>query len=383
MTFPRVKPGSWAFGEILTSAQMNTLDVDHSNALDGAAGGAYAPAAVISIAGKGLWVGGTVAQNAQLSTANAKWAGPTLDLSSGPSVALNMNNVCGYAEGMFIATCSNAADKIVSSKDDGFSWLDKSASISPAQTIILTSCAAGAGIIILGGNSAKIYVGVDDTSFLNQTIPGSPTRLDALCFDTTHSLFIIAGQTAGAPFIASMTTSLVATARTVPGGITGSNNAISVAQSTGGIIVASWDNQTKLAFSTDGTTWTASTTSLTSAGYRVAFGDGVFLAHARASANIYKSSDGNTWSASGLSAVSTTVSSLTCFNGIFAATSGNKLWLSADRGATWASTNVQYLGYSTLSRARAEQGRLHVFCTDLTNSVDMRSRRLGFSDGSI
>ena len=34
MTFARVKPGNWAVGEELTSAQMNTLDTDHSNAVD-------------------------------------------------------------------------------------------------------------------------------------------------------------------------------------------------------------------------------------------------------------------------------------------------------------------------------------------------------------
>lgn len=34
MTFSRVKPGNWAVGEELTSSQMNTLDTDHSNAVD-------------------------------------------------------------------------------------------------------------------------------------------------------------------------------------------------------------------------------------------------------------------------------------------------------------------------------------------------------------
>lgn len=33
--FTRVRPLGWAFGEILTSAQMNTLDTDHANSVDG------------------------------------------------------------------------------------------------------------------------------------------------------------------------------------------------------------------------------------------------------------------------------------------------------------------------------------------------------------
>lgn len=34
MAFTRVKPGNWAVNEKLTSAQMNSLDIDHANALD-------------------------------------------------------------------------------------------------------------------------------------------------------------------------------------------------------------------------------------------------------------------------------------------------------------------------------------------------------------
>lgn len=41
MTFTRVKPLNWAFGELLTSSQMNSLDTDHANAVDGAGGGTY------------------------------------------------------------------------------------------------------------------------------------------------------------------------------------------------------------------------------------------------------------------------------------------------------------------------------------------------------
>ncbi len=48
MTFARVNPGGWAFGEVLTSGQMNPLDIDHVAALDGSVatgGGTYSPAA--------------------------------------------------------------------------------------------------------------------------------------------------------------------------------------------------------------------------------------------------------------------------------------------------------------------------------------------------
>jgi len=34
VAYTKVKPSGWAFGEKLTSAQMNLLDTDHSTAID-------------------------------------------------------------------------------------------------------------------------------------------------------------------------------------------------------------------------------------------------------------------------------------------------------------------------------------------------------------
>lgn len=57
MTLPRVKPSDWAFGEILTSAQMNQLDTNVSNAVDGAGGGTYTLSAPLVINGANMTVG--------------------------------------------------------------------------------------------------------------------------------------------------------------------------------------------------------------------------------------------------------------------------------------------------------------------------------------
>lgn len=51
MSFSRAKPAGWAFGEILTSAQQNQLDIDHANAIDGVDGGTYNLAAPLTIQG--------------------------------------------------------------------------------------------------------------------------------------------------------------------------------------------------------------------------------------------------------------------------------------------------------------------------------------------
>lgn len=58
MSFTRVKPANWAAFETLTAAQMNQLDIDHANAVDGSGGGVYAPSSAIEIGGSGLVVSG-------------------------------------------------------------------------------------------------------------------------------------------------------------------------------------------------------------------------------------------------------------------------------------------------------------------------------------
>src|SRR3954462_6718911 len=50
------KLGGWAFGELLTSAQMEALDASQAQAIDGVGGGTYTPSVKIIINGQGLQV---------------------------------------------------------------------------------------------------------------------------------------------------------------------------------------------------------------------------------------------------------------------------------------------------------------------------------------
>ncbi len=54
MSFSRVNSLGWALNEELTSAQMNALDLDHSRAVDGNAGGVYTPSSAIDFQGSGI-----------------------------------------------------------------------------------------------------------------------------------------------------------------------------------------------------------------------------------------------------------------------------------------------------------------------------------------
>jgi len=51
MTFARVNPAGWVDDEVLTHTQMNGLDADHADAIDGASGGSYSPVTYIDFPG--------------------------------------------------------------------------------------------------------------------------------------------------------------------------------------------------------------------------------------------------------------------------------------------------------------------------------------------
>jgi hypothetical protein len=387
MSFSRVKLGGWAFGEVLTSAQMNALDVDHTNAVDGAGGGDSSPTAVIGIKGKGLSVGKALYDDTYFSTANAKWAGAAADFGGGPTIALRLVDLCSFLEGRLLGVAAGSNDKIALSLDDGFSWRDVSSSIASPQSINLTCCAAKDQVMIAGGNSAKVYNSVDTTSWAFITLGGSPTNLHRMHYHSGLDLFIVIGNTAAAPYLATVTSSVVGTPRTVPGAITGVQGGLSIAQSSTGRLVASWGSQTKVAYSDDAVTWTASTTSLASGSYLIAYGDGAFVAIEKAaSSNAYVSTDGVTWTSSGVTKPNGTGSlqSFTALNGVFVAVdNAANTYFSVNKGATWEQLALQYLGYNFSTSVRAVKKRIHALITDGTNAIDMRSRRFGFADGTI
>lgn len=59
MTFPRLRaPGLWVTGSVLSAAELETLDDHQSKAIDGYAGGTWAPTSEIVLGGAGLHVTG-------------------------------------------------------------------------------------------------------------------------------------------------------------------------------------------------------------------------------------------------------------------------------------------------------------------------------------
>jgi hypothetical protein len=394
MTFPILKSGNWAFGEILTSAQMNVLNGALPNALDGGAGGSYSPTATIVIKGKGASIGSAIGDDVYFSTANAKWGAAASDFGASLTLALRLVDICALREGQLVAVANNAADKIAMSQDDGASWVDISSTIGSPQTITLDCCASSTAnaLLVAGGNSVKVYYTLDAATWLNTTAPGTPTDLYKAVYSPVLDTFFLAGRTASAPYIVGITSSIVATQRTVPGAITGTNSvksmAIANAGAHSGRMVISWAAATKFVWSDDGTTWNASTTTVTSAasGYYIAYGDGVFVALHAGGVNLaYVSTDADTWTTSGVTKPNaTSLLGLAAVNGVFVAYDANFIaWVSVDKGATWEQLYLKYLAYASTGSIRGVNKRIHAFASDGTNVVDYRSRKLGFGDGTF
>lgn len=108
--FAPLKVGGWAFGEILTSAQMNQLNTDFPFALNGRDGGSYAPSSAIVIGGSGLSVTAfaSLSANVELGTN----ASNTLTVHS-VSTFLHLVTASGgldVFDGIFTDTLSSSGD---------------------------------------------------------------------------------------------------------------------------------------------------------------------------------------------------------------------------------------------------------------------------------
>lgn len=191
--FARVNGLGWGLGVPLQPGEMNQLDIDHANAVDGAGGGLYTPIGLLEFGGSGLKVSG-----AFLSTANAAFTGTQQFLGTA---------VCttsfGFAGGLL--TGDNFSD---------IRWDGIATFRNGAQLI------GNAGSTLLWSGSSTFSIGVLTVNS-NATFqaPGTATFKNGAVFNTGGALTTAAGV--NATFGGNATFNGTAS---FPGGVTGAVN---------------------------------------------------------------------------------------------------------------------------------------------------------------
>lgn len=161
MTFSRTN--TWANRTLLTSTQINNMDLNITRAVDGYAGGTYAPSSAIVIGGSGLSVTGAAAFSGSFAGASAAFSG-TVDVSvlqvSGLSA---FSSVASFHAGISVDTIASAfASAIVFSSTGRVlnrittgSNADSTYTINDTSTIYIPSTLTANRIYTIGETGAS------------------------------------------------------------------------------------------------------------------------------------------------------------------------------------------------------------------------------------
>ncbi len=311
--FQRSKPTGWAYGEILTSAQMNIVDDNASQAADGA-----------------VWTDTALVRN---------WMEPQ-NMGFG---SLMLTGVWSATYRRWWVFVSAAAAQFAPGGLSG-DWLINSpaAGVTPARNAV----AANGGIVLVGGDggasASKIRRCVETStggtwSSVNM-VDATAATCNCLAYFSAGSKWI-AGLSNGNIETSADGTSGSWTNRTVPNATTRSRIACSSSKA----VVIPITATDKAIYSSDGITWAESTLPSSSTWLSVAHSTvrDAFLAVGAAGV-IAKSADGITWSTSGITAPASNelaqVVSLGRLWVILEDDGGGtrtRLWVSADNAATW------------------------------------------------
>lgn len=121
MSFSRVKVSGWAFGEVLTSAQMNALDEDHAEAIDGVGGGTYTVTAPLTIEG----------DNVNLCTDGAD----ICSIGGGATNTLIVNAATDFQRGVNVSAGSSSIAGAVSFASSGSVTLQGPTTVADPMTL--------------------------------------------------------------------------------------------------------------------------------------------------------------------------------------------------------------------------------------------------------
>lgn len=298
--------GLWVPDTVIDPAELELWDQQISDAVDGAAGGAYAPSSPIEIGGAGVRVTGTLTSSGPLSstgtlqaTGNAALAGLVSQFSPQASnfplrvadAGEGFTDVAfGLSSDIYIAVGSISTGPKVLTSPDGVTWTSRTS----GESSELLAVAANSSVAILVTPSGNLRSSTDGTTWTSRTL--------AIGQNTCHwfsgaSLFVVGGSSGR---ISTSPDGITYTARTTPSGFSAKTWKRFASKSSGGSLIVGIvsGSHDKCVTSTDGLTWTERSLAESIDAKGVCWSSGLQKwVIVGASGKVQHSSDGITWTA--------------------------------------------------------------------------------------
>ena len=293
----RIRPNlaAWALNSAVQNTEFDGFDQGQFAAIDGDAGGVWAPASKIiiggangldmfapfrSVAASGFFVASMQAQN---------WPERSSCVAGG---VLNSGLPLAYATGIVGGRyCVIAAsDKRSYTSEDGSVWTQRGIVSANAVSDVAYGLVSGSPAFIAVDSGSSALTSSDGITWASTATLGGFT--EAIAYAASLGLWVVVGNGT----IRTSTTGVGWTSRTVPGGWTGKTTQRVVWN--GSLFVAiSSTSYSKLMTSPDGVTWTEAILPVTASWTGIAWGayDSCWLLTS-AAGDVVRSFDGITWS---------------------------------------------------------------------------------------
>lgn len=307
----------------------------------------------------GVGSGNSTGSSGQVLTSAGSAAAPTwATVSSAQTLTINSSTTLSAGNQYLVDTSLNtvtvtlpaspSTGNTVAIYDANYMFGNNSLTINPNGSTL----AFRSGNVVVNSSGRNIFLRYNGTTWVSEVIP-SPDLPQVSAQSTTYSITggwtVQTGMGFGSGLFVGLTTNTYAI--TSPDGITWTQrtlpsvkNWISVAYGNGTFVAVSGAGSfsTSAAYSSDGTTWTASTCEL-GKWQSVAFGNGVFTAVATSTSTAQTSTNGITWTARTM-ALSSTWGNIVYGNGVFVAqddgSAGTTNFNTSPDGVTWTASGA-------------------------------------------
>lgn len=185
MTLARANSLGWGYNEIFTSAQCTLMDQNIEKALDGAAGGTYAPSAAIIIGGSGLHVTGAFVGAA--CTLASVDIGSGAIVANSTSVAVTVDTTFSFGDVSFETGLTCPTGNIVVTAGNITVTAGDLTVTAGDVAITAGGLSVGGNAIVLGTFNAVGATTLGDTAATSFTTPGSGVVATGTTLNTSAS----------------------------------------------------------------------------------------------------------------------------------------------------------------------------------------------------